>query len=313
MAAIVAVQEQTALSSRPKSLQDLVQAFLSDQDVASSSRETYRRSLKQFISWLELTGRDQRLSTLTREDILAYKERLQADKSSYTVSAYLTVVRKLYGWLESQKLYPDITRGVKGAKKAKGHRKDCLTVAQIRQALDTMDRSTLEGRRDYALLNLLVRTGLRTVEVARAQVQDIRQETGQAVLWIQGKGRDDKDDFVLLVEDTLQPLRDYLAARGTVSDEEPLFSSHSDRNRGQGLTTRSISRIVKQALQAVGLDSERLTAHSMRHTAITLAAAGGASLHQVQAMARHSDPKVTMVYFHNLERVKAGAERYISF
>ena len=51
----------------------------------------------------------------------------------------------------------------------------------------------------------------------------------------------------------------------------------------------------------------------MRHTAITLAAAGGASLHQVQAMARHSDPKVTMVYFHNLERVRAGAERYISF
>lgn len=313
MAAIVAVQEQTTLSSRPASLSDLVQAFLADQDVSTSSRETYRRSLRPFVSWLELTGRDQRLSTLTREDILAYKERLQAEKSSYTVSAYLTVVRKLFGWLESQKLYPDITRGVKGAKKAKGHRKDCLTVAQIRQALDTMDRSTLEGRRDYALLNLLVRTGLRTVEVARAQVADVRQESGQAVLWIQGKGRDDKDDFVLLVEDTLQPLRDYLAARGPVSAEEPLFSSHSDRNRGQGLTTRSISRIVKQALQAVGLDSERLTAHSMRHTAITLAAAGGASLHQVQAMARHSDPKVTMVYFHNLERVKAGAERYISF
>jgi integrase/recombinase XerC/integrase/recombinase XerD len=313
VAAIVAVQEQTTLSSRPASLSDLVQAFLADQDVSTSSRETYRRSLRPFVSWLELTGRDQRLSTLTREDILAYKERLQAEKSSYTVSAYLTVVRKLFGWLESQKLYPDITRGVKGAKKAKGHRKDCLTVAQIRQALDTMDRSTLEGRRDYALLNLLVRTGLRTVEVARAQVADVRQESGQAVLWIQGKGRDDKDDFVLLVEDTLQPLRDYLAARGPVSAEEPLFSSHSDRNRGQGLTTRSISRIVKQALQAVGLDSERLTAHSMRHTAITLAAAGGASLHQVQAMARHSDPKVTMVYFHNLERVKAGAERYISF
>jgi len=313
VAAIVAVQEQAALSSRPASLQDLVTKFLADQDVSTSSRETYRRSLRPFVSWLQLTGRDQRLSTLTREDILAYKETLQAEKSSYTVSTYLTVVRKLFGWLESQKLYPDITRGVRGAKKAKGHRKDCLAPEQIRQALATMDRSTLEGLRDYALFNLLVRTGLRTVEVARAQVQDMRQETGQPVLWIQGKGRDTKDDFVLLVEKTLQPLRDYLAARGPVSAEEPLFSSSSDRNRGQGLSTRSISRIVKQTLRAAGLDSERLTAHSMRHTAITLAAAGGASLHQVQAMARHSDPKVTMVYFHNLERVRAGAERYISF
>ncbi len=310
---IVAVQEQAALTSRPASLQDLTEAFLADQDVSTSSRETYRRSLRQFIGWLESTGRAQRMSTLQREDILAYKESLQAEKSSSTVSTYLTVVRKLYGWLESQKLYPDITRGVKGAKKAKGHRKDCLTPGQIRQALDTMDRSTLEGLRDFALLNLLVRTGLRTVEVARAQVGDIRQEAGQAVLWIQGKGRDEKDDFVLLVEDTLEPLREYLAARGPVSAEEPLFVSSSDRNRGEALTTRSISRIVKQALQAVGLNDSRLTAHSMRHTAITLAAAGGASLHQVQAMARHSDPKITMVYFHNLDRVKAGAERFISF
>jgi len=148
--------------------------------------------------------------------------------------------------------------------------------------------------------------------VARARVQDIRQESGQAVLWIQGKGRDEKDDFVLLVDETLQPLEDYLRARGA-SDEEPLFCSCSNRNRGEALSTRSLSRIVKQALQAVGLDDSRLTAHSMRHTAITLAAAGGASLHQVQAMARHSDPKITMVYFHNLNRIQAGAERCISF
>lgn len=312
MQAMVAVEEQAALS-RPASLQDLVEAFLADQDVATSSRETYRRSLRQFIQWLELTGRAQSLATLKREDILAYKESLQAEKTSSTVSAYLTVVRKLFAWLESEKVYPDITRGVKGARKAKGHRKDCLTASQIRQALEAMDRSTLEGLRDFALVNLLARTGLRTVEVARAQIGDLRQEAGQAVLWIQGKGRDEKDDFVLLVDEALEPLREYLAARGAVSEEEPLFCSCSDRNRGEALTTRSLSRIVKQALQAVGLDDSRLTAHSMRHTAITLAAAGGASLHQVQAMARHSDPRTTMVYFHNLDRVQAGAERCISF
>ncbi len=313
MQAIATVQEPRAVTSRPATLQDLVETFLADQDVAASSRETYRRSVKQFILWLELTGRAENLSTLSREDILAYKQQLQAEKSSYTVSTYLTVVKKLFGWLESQKLYPDITRGVKGAKASRGHRKECLTVEQIRQALASLDRSTVEGLRDFAMFNLLVRTGLRTVEVARAQVGDLRQEAGQAVLWIQGKGRDAKDDFVLLVQETLEPIREYLTARGAVSEEEPLFCSHSDRNRGQALTTRSISRVVKQTLQAIGLDDSRLTAHSMRHTAITLAAAGGASLHQVQAMARHSDPKVTMIYFHNLDRVRAGAERYISF
>ncbi len=52
---------------------------------------------------------------------------------------------------------------------------------------------------------------IRTVEVFRGQVEDLRQEGGEAMLWIQGKGRDTKDDFVLLVEETLKPLREYLS------------------------------------------------------------------------------------------------------
>ncbi len=313
MQALATVQEQTSAVTQQASLEDLMALFLREQDITEASRATYQRALRQFVAWLRKTGRDQRMATLQREDILAYKESLQATKTASTVSCYLTAVRRLFGWLESRKAYPDITRGVKGAKKAKGHRKDCLTPGQIRQVLDGVDRSTVEGLRDFALLNLLFRTGLRTVEIARAQIADLRQEAGTAVLWIQGKGRDEKDDFVLLVEETLRPLREYLAARGTVSENEPLFVSLSDRNAGQALTTRSLSRIVKEAFLRVGLDDSRLTAHSCRHTAITLAVSGGASLEQAQAMARHSDPKVTMVYFHNVARVQAGAERCISF
>ena len=311
MEAIISRQDG-ALALQEDSLERLVQAFLEAQDVSAASLATYRRAIKPFVLWLQETGRALRMATLQRQDILAYRESLEGKRPS-TISTYLTAVRKLYQWLESHKAYPDITRGVKGAKKTKGHRKDCLTPAQIRRALETVDRSTLEGLRDYALLNLLVRTGLRTVEVARARVGDIRQEGGAAVLWIQGKGRDEKDDFVLLVQDTLEPLRQYLAARGRSTEEEPLFCSLSDRNAGEGLTTRSISRLIKTALRKAGMDDTRLTAHSMRHTAITLAVCGGASLEQVQAMARHSDPKITQVYFHNLNRVQAGAERYISF
>ena len=95
--------------------------------------------------------------------------------------------------------------------------------------------------------------------------------------------------------------------------DEPLFCSHSDRNRGEDLTTRSVSRIIKQALRGVGLDDSRLTAHSLRHTAISLSIQGGASLQQAQAMARHSDSKTTLVYFHNLERISLGAEKFIQF
>ncbi len=313
MEALVPVQPH-AITTPEASLVLLFERFMEAQDVSSSSKETYRRQLKQFFLWLEATGRASRLNTLAREDILSYKEQLlSSGRSSYSVSSYLTVVRKLFEWLEAEKVYPNVARGIKGTKKARGFRKDTLTPGQLKEALEQMDRSTLEGLRDYALFNLLVRTGLRTVEVSRAQVGDLRQEAGEAVLWIQGKGRDSKDDFVLLTSEALRPLQQYLSTRGRLSDAAPLFASLSDKNTGQPLTTRSISRIIKQALQAVGLDSSRLTAHSLRHTAVTLALKGGASLQQAQAMARHSDPRTTMIYAHNLSRLQAGAERFISF
>lgn len=312
MEALAQIQEQTV--AKQQSLAGLMDAFIEAQDVAPSSKATYRRQLKGFIRWLEETGRVDTLASITRQDILVYKESLLASGlSPYTVSGYLTVVRKLFEWLEAEKIYPNVARSVKSPKKARGFSKDTLTPSQLRRAQDSIDRSSLEGMRDYALFSLLARTGLRTVEVSRAQVEDLRQEAGEAVLWIQGKGRDSKDDFVLLLEDTLEPIRLYLSARGTHSDEEPLFCSHSDRNRGQALSTRSISRVVKEALRAVGLDDKRLSAHSLRHTAITLSIKGGASLEQAQAMARHQDPKTTMVYFHNLARVEQGAERYIEY
>ena len=285
--------------------------FLRSLDVSERSRATYTRSLKQFIGWLADTGRN--TLQLQREDILAYKEYLQSSKSAYTVTLYLTSVRKLYQYLESQKVYPDITRGIKGSKKPRGFRKDTLSQNQLREVLDSMELKSLEGQRDYAMFNLMARTGLRAIEISRALVGDIRQETGQPVLWIQGKGRDSKDDFVILTPEALEPIKSYLKARGRVKKDEPLFCSHSDRNRGEDLTTRSVSRIIKQALRGVGLDDSRLTAHSLRHTAISLSIQGGASLQQAQAMARHTDSKTTLVYFHNLERISLGAEKCIHF
>ena len=291
--------------------EDKITGFLDSLDVAEKSRATYTRSLKQFISWMRDTGRQS--LQLQREDILAYKEYLAGSKSPYTITLYLTSVRKLYQWLESQRIYPDITRGIKGAKKPRGFRKDTLSQEQLRKTLGSMEVQSLEGLRDYAIFNLMARTGLRDVEVSRALVEDIRLEGGQEVLWIQGKGRDSKDDFVILTPEALKPIKAYLRARGRVKKEEALFCSHSDRNRGEALSTRSISRIIKNSMRAVGMDDSRLTAHSLRHTAISLSILGGASLQQAQAMARHTDSKTTLVYFHNLERISSGAEKYISF
>jgi len=308
MSNFLALRETNSIV-KSKSIYALIEDFIRSQDVKTSSKETYRKSLKQFL----LYSTERNLQDPTREDILNYKTYLLNDKklSPTTVTSYLVAVRKFFEWGESEKLYPNIAKSIKGAKRPKGFRKDVLTVAQIKDVLSNIDRSDLEGKRDYALINLLVRTGLRTIEIQRALIEDLRQEGGEAVLFIQGKGRDLKDDFVLLTNETLKPIREYLKERGKVGEKDPLFSSHSNKNKGKGLTTRSIRRIVKERLTEIGIDDRRLSAHSLRHTAITLSLLGGATLQEAQTLARHSDINTTLIYAQNISRVNNAPERKI--
>lgn len=288
-------------------INELIDAYCASLDVKEKSRQTYKKGVLNFADWT----REQGIATVTRADILAYKVHLQGVYSACTVSCYMTAVKSFYTYLEAAKISPNLAAGIKGAKASRGFKKDALTPAQANTMLAGIERDSLSGLRDYALVNLLIRTGLRTIEAQRANIEDMRSEAGQALLYIQGKGRDEKDAFVVLTEATLEPLREYLRARGKVRDSDPLFASVSRRDAGGRLTTRSISRIVKDALRAAGYDSDRLTAHSLRHSAVTFSLMGGASLQEAQQLARHSSINTTLIYAHNLNRIAAAPERRI--
>ena len=264
---------------KQRGLQDLINRFLRSLDVRPNSIKTYERGLKQFTEWLTSQGALQ----LTRETILAYKNHLSVKGiSALTLSSYLVALRRFFEFAEAEKIYPNIAKGIKGAKRPKGFRKDALTTGQIKELLASSDRATFEGLRNHAILNLLVRTGIRTIELTRADVGDIRVQSNEMVLWVWGKGRDVKDEFVVLTEATLKPIRECLNRRGNLRDADPLFVSDSDRNKDQRLTPRTISRIVKEHLKKVNICSGRATAHSLRHTAITLALQGGATIQEAQ-------------------------------
>ena len=117
----------------------------------------------------------------------------------------------------------------------------------------------------------------------------------------------------MLDEAALSPIRNYLIARKALDeDDEPLFASVARRNFGQALTTRTLSRIVKGRLNAIGLTGEEYTAHSLRHTAVTYSLLGGATVQEAQAMARHSDINTTLIYAHNVQRFANPAESKVS-
>lgn len=283
--------------------------FLKSLDVKNTSRYTYERQLREFFKWFT----QQKLITLDREHILDYKDFLKNDKnlSSLTVAGYLTAVRKFFEWLENEKIFPNITKGIKNPKRKRGFKKDALTAQQVKKILLSINTKTLTGKRDYAILNLMIRTGLRTIEITRANREDITTQAGSSLLWVHGKGRDSKDEVVILTQKAITPISEYIKMRGKVRDEDPLFCSHSSKNFGKKLTTRSVSRIVKNRLKAVGFDDTRLTAHSLRHTAITLSLLAGATPQEARAMARHADINTTMIYAHNINRIEQAPERKI--
>ena len=277
-------------------------------DAKPRTIETYTRNIKPFMLYLQANG----ISQPTREDIIAYRDQLKADHKPTTVQAYIMAIKLFFQWLEQENIYPNIAKHVKGAKIDTDHKKDPLTAKQVGKVLKTIDTDTLTGLRDYAIIALDVTSGLRTIEISRANIEDMRTVGDFTALFIQGKGHDEKSTFVKIPEQVEEAIRAYLAARGKTNGKDPLFVSHANRNNGERMTTRSISRIIKDNLKAAGYDSDRLTAHSLRHTAATLNLLNGASLEETQQLLRHTSINTTMIYAHALERAKNNSEERIA-
>lgn len=289
---IVVKQAQDVAIVSPQRIEELVDRFIASQDVKESSKLLYRRTLKQYFNWVD--KKSYLLSEIARPQLLEYKdELLLSGMSSLTVGSYITSVRRFYEWTEANKFYPNVAKGIKTPKRKQQFKKQPLLPAQATALLNYYQDKAL---RDYAIITLLLRTGLRTIEVIRASVEDITFKGSQRVLLVHGKGRDEKDNFVLLTDKTYQPIAQYLATRGNINGSEPLFTSTSNNSKGERLTTRSISYIAKEGLKAIGLDERAFTAHSLRHTTAVNILRGGGSLEQAQMTLRHSNPATTQIY-----------------
>lgn len=277
-------------------------------DASPKTLETYRRAIKQFFVYVTENG----IARPQREDIIAYRDYLALEHKPTTVQSYLAAVKLFFKWTESEGLYPNVADRVKGAKLDLEHKRDYLTSKQTLKLLENIDRTTLKGLRDYAILSLMVTTGLRTISVARANVGDIRAAGDAVALYYQGKGHQEKANYVKLAEPVEEAIRAYLQARGTASGEEPLFTSIANRNGGERMTTRSISRVAKENLVAAGLESDRLTAHSLRHTAATLNILNGGTVEETQQLLDHANINTTLIYSHALERARNESENRIA-
>lgn len=289
--------------------QNVINNFIAFLDVSPLSVRSYISGVKRFFAFMFENG----INTPNSDDVITFKKSLlDTGHKPATVALYLAAIKRFFAWTEQSGIYKNIARDVKAPKIDRGHKKDCFSGTQIKSILANMPRTNIEGLRNYAMFALMINCGLRTIELARANIEDLRTSGDCTLLYIQGKGRTSKTDFVKLSPQVEQAIRAYLKARGNVNESAPLFVSHSRRNSGQRLTTRTISGVAKKAMINAGYQSARLTAHSLRHTAITLALLKGLALADVQAFARHTSINTTMIYNHSVNRMTSQCEAVIA-
>lgn len=264
-------------------------------DKTDNTIKTYTKAARAFMEYLQERGIDRPTSL----DILEYKRALEGKGlSPSSINGHLAALRQFFSWTESEGLYKNIAKDIKSKKLPPGHKRTYFKKAEFNQIIAQVDKGTLQGKRDRALLAVVAVCGLRDIEVVRANIEDIEIAGGDNVLYVQGKGRDEKAEYQKLKE--AEPvLREYLEARGETDKSAPLFPSMSRRDNGERLTTKSVSRIIKGYIVKAGWNDKRHTAHSLRHSAITWALLAGAPIQEVSFFARHRNISTTMIYAHD--------------
>ncbi|MBR4578442.1 MAG: tyrosine recombinase XerC [Oscillospiraceae bacterium] len=181
-----------------------------------------------------------------------------------------------------------------------------LTLEESERLLRSVEG--LHKERDYCILCLFLNCGLRISEIAGMNLSDIRADH----IRVLGKGS--KERVVYLNDATADAINQYLVVRRNMAavDKNALFLS-SRRTR---VTREGLHAMVKKALLRAGLDSEKYSAHKLRHTAATLMLSNGVDVRTLQEILGHENLNTTQIYTHvdNSElRIAAQANPLGSF
>lgn len=250
-----------------------------------------------------------------RKDVMNFRDSLWAQgKSPTTVQKYMVVIKQFYKWankhqaeFELDSSYKiDIADGIKGAKVEFYYKKEPLSIEQVHALLQTADdlRTDIYGYRNYAIILLMLVTGLRIMEIKSAKISDISRIDKKTILYIKGKGSYDKHHFVRLPEEVVNAISDYLYYR---IDKNPyLFVSHQKGVHSLGRDF--IGKMVKSLLLKAGIHSKRITPHSLRHTTAYLNLKHGGTLAATRQLLRHKHITSTMIYADHLDRLENDSE-----
>lgn len=245
----------------------------------------------------------ERIQGITLEQVVEYRNFLLAKYKKATVARKMSALRSLFDYFCSIGLLrnnPATSKLARSPKVGNESNTAGLTRQEAELLLRQPDKNTLTGKRDYAILLLLLTAGLRRSEVVPIKKSDFFQVGSHVGLVVEGKGG--KVEPVKMQPRTHKAIFDY-CQHHTI---DAVFLNRY----GRPMSDQAVWRIVEKYIAQAGI-KKRITPHSLRHTFVTLAIDGGATLHKVQVAARHADPKTTMRYYRNRDNMDDNAVDYV--
>ncbi|MEO1802532.1 MAG: tyrosine-type recombinase/integrase [Cyanobacteria bacterium J06629_2] len=316
--------EVLPVSSELITLENIFAKFLQlEVGDGAASKDTIRNYLsqtKQYLNWCE----ENLLAPIEAEleDIKLYRQYLvQSSYASSTIATKLNIVRIFYNAVQAHGL---IASNPAAKVKAPKDRKDpaaritFMEAVELKFLLDYIqsqldkaktNKKRLVLMRDRILIGIMSLEGCRTVEMHQLKVEDIVRQGVKTGLQVSAKRA---SRIVPLTENLASWLDEYLQMRRKVlrrkiKSQDYVFVSLSNNSKNQQLSRRSIRAIIDRYLVECNLkhtDGRTLSAHSLRHTAGTLALRTGSDLRQVQDLLGHADPRTTSIYAHVGDRWK---------
>lgn len=278
-------------------------------EMSDITRRTYKTGLSKFLDWC--ADKVEIGADTIRVWIASLRE---AGLKPATINTWLAGVRSFFSWAFGQSLIPyNPAAGISSARRttSRKHKREPLTDGEVRRVLALPDDTEI-GLRDRAILYLMAYTAARTIEVHRADLSNLKTRSGRLVLEVQGKGREESDEVIVIAHpDAEAAMHDWLAERGNESGA--LFISLSRRSRGDRLSLASIREIVKGYFAKAGVHGKLKTTHSLRHSAISSAVRHHAPIEKAKAMARHASINTTLIYVHERDRIENPAEDFIRY
>jgi integrase/recombinase XerD len=262
-----------------------------EKGLAKNSLAAYGTDLRRFGHWLNEQSLS--LERVERITLVKYFQALRtANISARSVARALAAIRGLFRFLVAERhLKADPTENVENPRIWTNLPKS-IPPEEVEALLKAPDRTTPEGQRDRAMLELLYATGLRVSELIKVRIDDLVMDAG----FLRTIGKGSKERIVPFGDQAKDAMLEFMA------DGRLHFDKHHDPHlflsqRGRPMTRQSFWMKITRYARDAGIRSH-ISPHVLRHSFATHLLENGADLRSVQMMLGHADISTTQIYTH---------------